>query len=582
MTIFRGLVETARPLSQRLAALQSGGAIMIFVGIVVSFLVLYPIGWLLFASVRVGSPFEGGGFTLQNHLRAFSDPLVGPTILNTVVFTLGQTGVSVALGTLLGWIIVRTNTPGRRLFEVLLIIVFLFPLILGVLAWTMLLSPGKGLFNQALMAVFDLTTAPLDIYSMWGMIFVQGIYITPLAFLMIAPAFGGIDASLEESARMCGSSHLRTLRHITLPLVMPAVLSTSILMCIVGIESFDIPQLLGASKSIYTYPSLIYQEIKVRYPPDYGVGTALATSLLVVSVLLVYAFRLATRNAHRFETIKGKNFRLGVVDLGRWRWATCAGCWLFFLLTIILPVMVIVFGSLLRFFGRFNMKTFERLTLQNYVDVFRYPNVVDAFINSLLLAIVGGIVCILLAAVVAFLATKSRYRGRSLLEAIAMLPISFPSTVLGLALLWAYAMLPVPIYGTLMILGVAYVTRYLSIGLRTVSGAVIQLSDEFDEASRIAGATFGQTMRRIIMPLLRPALFAGWLILFMLFIRELGMSVLLVGVGNPVISVVMYDYFENAELGLLSALSVVIIVVVIGIVLLARKMLGIRFTEVKV
>ena len=215
-------------------------------------------------------------------------------------------------------------------------------------------------------------------------------------------------------------------------------------------------------------------------------------------------------------------------------------------------------------------------------DIRLLNHVVDAFINSLLLAIVGGIVCILLAAVVAFLATKSRYRGRSLLEAIAMLPISFPSTVLGLALLWAYAMLPVPIYGTLMILGVAYVTRYLSIGLRTVSGAVIQLSDEFDEASRIAGATFGQTMRRIIMPLLRPALFAGWLILFMLFIRELGMSVLLVGVGNPVISVVMYDYFENAELGLLSALSVVIIVVVIGIVLLARKMLGIRFTEVKV
>ncbi|MCC7425985.1 MAG: iron ABC transporter permease [Alphaproteobacteria bacterium] len=558
----------ARDAGLRLRRGEGGTLPFALLLLLVGFLALYPIGWLVAGSFSTGSPLEAGRLTLANYATAYGDPEMVKTLRSTIVFALGQMAVAVALGTALAWVVARTAVPGRRIFEFLITIVFLMPLILGVIAWTMLLSPGKGILNQALMALFGLERPPINIYSMGGMIFVQGLYVTPLAFLVIVPGFRAMNATLEEAARIAGAGAWGTFRRITLPMMAPSILSAALLLTIIGIESFDVPQLLGQPVGIFTYPTLIYGAVASRYPPDYGTGTALAVSLLGVTMIGVLLYRRATRMAERFATLSGKGGSVAPIDLGRWRWVVSGACWAFFALAVFLPLAVLLLGSFLRFFGRFDAETFTRLTFDNYARALSHPRVVEGAINSLLVSSAAALICVALALAVGYFAMRTARRGRGLLETLAMLPISFPATVLGLGLLWGYVVFPLPIYGTVAILLIAFATRYLPIGLRTLAGPLLQLSRELEEAAWISGAGRMRAVVAIVVPLLRPALLSAWVLLFMMFMRELGMSILLAGLNNPVLSVVMYDYYESGELPLLSALCLMLMLGV-GLVALA-------------
>lgn len=546
--------------------------------LLVGFLALYPTGWLVLGSFSTGSPLEAGRLTFENYIRAYSDPDVVRSLGATLTFALGQMAVAVVFGTALAWVVARTTVPGRAAFEFMITFIFLMPLILGVVAWTMLLSPGRGLINQALMAMFGLSGPPFNVQSMGGMIFVQGLYVTPLAFLVIVPAFRSMNAALEEAARIAGAGPLATFRRVTLPLMAPSILSAALLLTIIGVESFDVPQLLGAPVGIYTYPTLIYGAIAARYPPDYGTGTALAVSLLAMTMVGVALYRRATRAAERYATLHGKGGSVAPLDLGPWRWVVSALCWAFFTIAVFLPLAVLTIGSFLRFFGRFDAETFSRMTLVNYQRLLSHPRVAEGAINSFMVSASAAVICVALATAVGYLAIRTRAPGRGMLEGLAMLPISFPATVLGLGLLWGYVVFPLPVYGTVLILLIAFTTRYLPIGLRTLSGPMMQLSRELEEAARMSGAGRFSTVRRIVLPLLRPALLSAWILLFMMFMRELGMSILLAGLDNPVLSVVMYDYYESGELPMLSALCLLLMLGVGLVALLVRAMLGQRRT----
>lgn len=556
-------------------------AIFLFVAGLIAFMSLYPIGWLVFGSFYSAQPLQDGQLTLDNYRNAYSSPILFETIKTTLLFAAGQTVVSVAVGTGLGWVVARTNTPGRRAFELMALVIFLVPTLLAVVAWSMLLSPRSGLINQVLVAVFGFETPPFDIFTLWGMIFVQGLYLAPLTYLIITPSFTSMDASLEEAAKMSGANLLQVLRRITGPLLWPSVLSASLLMFVIGLESFDVPQLLGGPQRIFTFTSLIFSSISVFYPPDFGAATAIATGLLVAASISVFFYYRATRQAARYETIKGKGYKVATIDLGPWKWVTFGICAAFFLLTVFLPLLVLAIGSLLPFFGRFDMAMFDRMSFDNYVRVFRHPQLVAGFFNSLALSIFGGAACVLISAVVAFITLKTKFRGRRLLDGVAMLPIAFPSTVLGLALLWAWITVPAPVYGTVMVLAVAYITRYIPIGLRTMTGGFMQISSELEEAARMSGATWPRTFWHVILPLLRPTLAAAWLLMFMIFMRELSMSIMLAGPGNPVVSVVLFDYFTSGELGPLSAASLLMATATLLIVFLSRKLLNISYTDIR-
>ena len=564
--------------------ISAGNIVLVGMVVLVTFLALYPIYWLLRGSFYSAAPLQEGHFTLSNYTKSFTDPFVYSTLWNTLIFSFGQMVLSIVIGAGLGWIIVRTNTPGRRVLELLSLIVFLIPGILAVLAFTMLLSPSKGLINQLLQWIFGFETGPFNIYSMGGMIFIQGVYLAPFTYLMIAPAFASIDSGFEESARMSGSGILQTFRKITLPLTFPAIASTALFMFIVGLESFDIPQMLGVQEGIYTYVTLIYTNVGIQYPPDYGAATSLSTSLLAVALVLVYFYRRSVRQASRYETIKGKGYRVGAADIGRWKWVTFGICVAYFTLTVALPLIIIIIGSFLNYFGKFTLEVFSRMTWDNYPRVLRHPALVDGFINSVGLAVIAGAVCVFMAAVIGYVTMRTRVPGRGLLDGIAMLPVAFPATVLGVALLWAYVILPpwVPIYGTIFILAVAYITRYVPIGLRVISGGIIQISAELEDSSKMSGAGWIYGFRRIILPLMRPALAAAWLIMFMLFLRELSMSIILAGTGNPVATVIMFDYYQSGELPPMAAASVLMIAIMIFMVWFARRVMKISYTDVRV
>jgi len=561
---------------------NASATVLIGMTAVVAFLAIYPVGWLVYGSFSSAPPLQDGVLTIGNYIKAINNPLIRGTFWNTVIFSFGQMVVAVAIGAGLGWIIARTNTPGRQTFELLSLIVFLIPGLLAVLAWTMLLSPSKGVINQLLMWMFDLEKAPFNIYTMGGMIFLHGVYLAPFTYLMITPAFVSIDSGLEESARMSGSGVLKTFWRITLPLTRPAILSTSLFMFIIGLESFDIPQMLGAPYGIYVFVTQIYTTCCVQYPPDYGQATALSSVLLVAAAVLIYFYRRSVRQTSRFETIKGKGYRAGAADIGGWKWVTFAICVFYFFMTVFLPFAIVLIGSFLRFFGRFDMEIFQRMTLENYSRVMAHPALVNGFLNSLGLAVVAGAICVLMAAVVGFITIRSKMPGRGLLDAVSMLPVAYPATVLGIGLVWAWVVIPLPVYGTILILAVAYITRYVPIGLRTVSGGIVQISDELESASKMSGAPWLYGFRRIILPLMRPTLAAAWLIMFLLFMRELSMSIILAGTGNPVASVVIFDYYSSGELPPMAAASVIMAAAMIAVVWFSRTFLKISYTDLRV
>ncbi|MBM3510275.1 MAG: iron ABC transporter permease [Alphaproteobacteria bacterium] len=561
---------------------NASATVLIGMTAVVAFLAIYPVGWLVYGSFSSAPPLQDGVLTIGNYIKAINNPLIRGTFWNTVIFSFGQMVVAVAIGAGLGWIIARTNTPGRQTFELLSLIVFLIPGLLAVLAWTMLLSPSKGVINQLLMWMFDLEKAPFNIYTMGGMIFLHGVYLAPFTYLMITPAFVSIDSGLEESARMSGSGVLKTFWRITLPLTRPAILSTSLFMFIIGLESFDIPQMLGAPYGIYVFVTQIYTTCCVQYPPDYGQATALSSVLLVAAAVLIYFYRRSVRQTSRFETIKGKGYRAGAADIGGWKWVTFAICVFYFFMTVFLPFAIVLIGSFLRFFGRFDMEIFQRMTLENYSRVMAHPALVNGFLNSFGLAVVAGAICVLMAAVVGFITIRSKMPGRGLLDAVSMLPVAYPATVLGIGLVWAWVVIPLPVYGTILILAVAYITRYVPIGLRTVSGGIVQISDELESASKMSGAPWLYGFRRIILPLMRPTLAAAWLIMFLLFMRELSMSIILAGTGNPVASVVIFDYYSSGELPPMAAASVIMAAAMIAVVWFSRTFLKISYTDLRV
>jgi iron(III) transport system permease protein len=543
--------------------------------LLVAVLVIYPMVWLVVGSFRSASPLEPGEWTLANYLRAYADPSILRAAGNTLAFAVGQTVFGMVVGTLLAWVIARTNVPFRGLLEFLTLVLFLLPSIVMVVAWTLLLSPTRGFINNLAVSLLGLKHAPFDIYGITGMVLVQGLSSAPFCYLIMAPAFKASDMTLEESARMSGSGKWQVFRRITLPMARPAIAAATVLLFIGGIEAFDVPQLLGAPKGIYTFTASIYHEIRVREPSDYGAATALAMGLQFAALLCMLLYRRMSRMNARFETVKGKGYRVGTVDLGTARWWVLAGCMLFFFFAIILPLLATLLVSLVPFFSGFSFDIFRTLTLSNYERLFRHPALQQGLINSVLLAIVAAALCVAIAAAVAFLVARSRSAKSALLDTLAMLPICIPATVLGIGLVWAYITVPLPIYGTIVVLAIAYVTRYIPLALRTTVAGLSQISRELEEASTICGARSLGTFMRIILPLIRISLFAAWVILVMIFLREFSMSILLAGPSNPVLSVVLYDYYEAAEIGTLCAASLLLIVLTTCVVFAAQRILGV-------
>jgi iron(III) transport system permease protein len=542
---------------------------LVCVSAAVVYLVLTPLGMLLWNSLKTTPPGVPGALTLANFAKAYSDPTLYPLLLNSLWFAAGSTVFAFFFAFMMAWLVERTNTPLRDLAYVMAIVATIIPGMIASIAWIMLLHPRIGLVNLALIKTLGLSQAPIDIHSMFGMIFVGGLRHVPVMFLLLAGALRSMDPSLEESSAACGSGNGTTMLRITFPLMIPASAAAMIYSFINAIEAFEIPALIGMPVKIYVFSTKIYLAMH-QSPPDYGVSAALGTTVLAITAVGTLYYLRILRKSERYVTVTGKGYRPRPIDLGKWKYLGTAFLFCFLLLDIILPMLALIWASLLPFYQVPSMKALQTVSLNSYLAAWQYPGVFNGIKNSLLLAALSGCLTMLLGAVISWIVIRSRVPGRKFLDFLAFAPLATPSIVLGMALVFLYLTVPLPIYGTLWILLIAFVTKHMPWATRNTNAALLQIHKELEEASQVSGASWLQTFGRVLTPLLIPAFVSGFLYIFSHVIRDISLAILLYSPRHNLFAIVIWELWQAGTIAQVAAISV-IMVILLGIVTFAGR-----------
>ena len=537
---------------------------------VLGFLALYPSAFLFYGSLVDAPLGVPGHYTLKNYADAFLDLEAYQLMLTSFVFGIGASGFSVVLALILSWITIRTNAPCRKLFELTAIIPNIFPPLLIAISWVLLLNPSNGLINVVLTQVFGLETAPFNVYSVPGLIFVEGLILTPLAFLIIAAALKSMDPALEESAKTLGSSEIGVATRITFPLMRPAILAAFTLNFVRAIESFDTPAIVALPARIDVFTTKIFREAVGSFPANHNLAAAYGVGLLGIALIFVYLYRRFTSQIENFSTVTGKGFRPHQIDLGKWRYVASSAALLLLVVMVVFPFAMLTLTSIMPYYQVPSAETWQTLTTKHYEYVLQNERVYRAFGNSLFLATVGASICMVLASLTAYVTVKTKIKARGVLEGLVFIPWAFPGTAMAIGLLWAYVNFPLPIYATIWILLIAYVTRFIPYGLRAVTSTIVQIHKELEEASVSCGAGFYSTFRRIVFPLMRPGLLAGWIILATIYMREFSASIFLYSPASEPLGPLLYYLYIDAMHGPMAALGIVISIVCIGLIALAQ------------
>ncbi|MPZ62699.1 MAG: ABC transporter permease subunit [Propionibacteriales bacterium] len=530
----------------------------------VSYLALVPLVYLLW-----GTFYDGVSLTLRFFSEAYSAHGLGEMIFNSLSFAIGSTVLSVVLGTTLAYLTVRTNVPFKGLIFAASLVPLIIPGILHTIAWIFLASPQVGLFNKPLEPLFGPGT--LNVFSVWGMMFVEGLHLSPLVFLLMYAAFRSMDPSLEESALMSGARLPTVLRRVTIPLAKPALAASILIMAVRALEAFEVPALLGIPNGIWVFTSRIWRVLN-QYPADYGQAGAYAVSLLALTAIGVFWQSRLSKRGKAFQTVTGKGFRPRPMDLGKLRWPATMLILGYFVIAVVMPVLILVYTSFQPFYSVPSASSLETATLDNYKYTLTNSQSLGAARNSFILGIGAATGVMFVMAIVSWLVVRTKMPGRWMIDNLSFLPLAIPGLVLGVALLFVYLRFPIPIYGTLWILFIAYFTRYMPYGMRYASTSMYQISGELEESAHTSGATWWQTFRRINLPLLMPGLVAGWIYILMVSVRELSSSILLYSPGNEVLAILIWEQWENGQFTELASLGVLMVVALVILVAIAHRL----------
>jgi iron(III) transport system permease protein len=517
-------------------------------------LVVPPLIFLLQGSVIIaGAPNEATRWGLENFQSVLGGRRFVGTALNTLAFAAGSAVIALVVGWIMAWIVERTNAPLKGLAYVTATISLGTPYILYVSAW--LLVFGKaGPVNQLYRTLTGSTDVLINIYSMPGMVLVEGFLWSPLAFLLVGATLRNANPELEEAARVSGAGVWATIRRITMRLSLPAIMALSMLVFIRAIEAFEVPALVGLPGRISVLTTDIYTNMMARAPPDLGGSSALSVLMLLLVLVLLYVYARLSRHAERFATITGKGFRPRPFDLGRLRYVAAAILVVDFVLLLLVPMLMLAWISLLPFFAPVTAASFKLLSLNNYRTVLASSDDVELLINTMLVAVATATSAVALTFFAAWLAVR-RAPGGWLVERLATIPLVFPGLVLGVAVMQVFLHLPIPLYGTIGILIWAFVINYLPYGMRYSSSGMLQIHRELEEAAAVCGASALTRLRRIVAPLLAPALVAGWLFIFLMATRVLSLAILLAGPRSQTMAVAMFDLWGNGQGTELAALG---------------------------
>ena len=543
---------------------------LVVCAVICGWFVIVPVGALFFTAFTEDTGFGPGPFSLSNFVEAYGHWSILKVFGNTLIFAGGTAALTFLMGGAVAFVVERTDAPGREVFHSLALISFALPGLLIAMAWTLTLSPNIGWFNQLFKDLTGSKEPLLNIYTMVGMIWALSSHYFPLAYLLLGPALRMLDVRMEEAATMSGARSLQTMFRVTLPILRPAIFSTILLLFVRGVESFEVPRLIGNPARINVFTTEV-QRATSQSTPEFGVASALSMSLLGICILAVFFYRRATRNAEAYATITGKGYKPVPLELGSLRWPVTIALSAMFALALGLPLLTLIWQSFFRNLATPFMATTSPFTFSNYSFVLHYPIFVEAVQTSVLLAAMAATFVVLLTFIAAWVTQRAAPRGGWVLDALAFSPIAIPSVIIGASVLFAYLMLPIPVYNTIWILLIAYVTLYLPYGMRFATSGITQIHKELEEAAAVSGASVVQMFIRVLLPLLAPIMIASWIYVFVLAVRELSASVFLVGPGTHVlgtISLTMWE--EGGSYGAVCALGVIQITPLIAIVAALR------------
>ncbi|MCW4460013.1 iron ABC transporter permease [Microbacterium sp. MPKO10] len=540
---------------------------------VLAVLIILPIALVVLSAFSTSTP-RPGQIDLVNLTLANFSTLLGPGVrgaaINSLIVGVGSSVLALAIGSFLAFVTARTNAPARRFLYFVGLVPMFLPSYVGALAWSLLGGENAGLLN---ILARDLgLPAVADIYNISGLIFILGLYYAPYAFLLIHSSLSLMNPDLEEAARVHGSSPRTVLRKVTFPLSLPAILGAAILIFTLTVENFPVAQIIGNAGRVDTLPTYIYRLMNAA--PARGNEAAAVAIALVVIVLIVTAIQRRIVSKRTYTTVSGKGLRLTPVNLGWFRVpALVIGC-LYFALSTVLPMLALFFVTIHKspyvntVLGSF---TSDALGFDVFIDALEDDVVLRATVNSVVVAIAAALIGTLLSFIVSYLVNRTKVPGRNGLGYISMLPLAVPSIVLGLGLLWTWLMIPLPVYGTLLVLVIAFVAAQLPQGYQGASSSILQIHGDLEDSAVMHGAGRVRAIWKITAPLLRVPLTSTFLLLLMLSMRELTVPLFLFTTDTRLISIVIFDDFENGILQRSAATSLLYCVVIFVLAYLARR-----------
>lgn len=528
-------------------------------------LVVYPVSRLVADSLQGPT-----GWTLSHYAAFFTDPELLQVLWNTLWIAAATTACAVAIGVFTAWAVARTNMPLRSMVRNLSALTLAAPSFLGALAWVLLLGPRAGKLNRLLMEWLQLESAPFNIFSPWGIVFVLTLFSYPLVFMPVSAALENMDASLEDASRLLGAGGLRTALQVTLPLALPAVASGGILVFIEAMVIFGPVAVLGMPVQFYTLPTKMFT--LMRLPPRLELAAVMALPIIatLAILLLLQRYWLGRR---RYTVTTGKPERPRPLQLGWSRYLLAAACLAVVTLAVFLPFGTLLLVSLQKSLGR--PFGFDNFTLvDNYRYLFDQGLAVRALRHSLLLSVGGVLAALALGLVAAWMVERVQTRGRHMLPLLMLSPFAFPGAALGIALILAFGGPPFRLAGTLTILLLAYIVRSLPVTFSYSRSALLQVSPDLEEACRTIGGTWLHSLRHVTVPLIKKGLLAAALVQFVLLFRELSASIFLYTGGNEVTAVVIYDFAQEAQFTLMASFSVIIAAINLGVVAAVHRWLA--------
>jgi len=529
--------------------------------IVTTIIIFLPLGILLYQSL-LDAPFfqpeKNPGLSAYRFI--FDDPDFWSAFKNSLYISFGMLVVAVPLGGILAFLMVRTDLPGKRWIEPLMLIpVFVCPM---VLCFGYVVSVGPaGYFSLWVQHLAG--SVPWNLYSMASIVLIAGLTHVPHVYLYSSAALRNLGSDVEEAARVAGAGPFQVALTVSLPMVMPAFLYSGLLVFFLGFQVFGLALVLGDPEGHLVLSTYLYKLTNKLGTPSYHLMAAVAICIVAITLPLVLSQRFLLRNAGKYVTLKGKGVRQRLLPLGGWRWIAAGLVFVWLAVTVLLPLGGIVFRAFVTNWGE-GTTLVETLTLNNFKEVFAQATLLRGILNTVLLGVLGGALSVICYTLIGLASHRRRNGWTRLLDYTVMIPRAIPGLLAGLAFLWVFLFIPplTPLRTTLFSLWLAYSVVWLAYGMRLISSSLLQVGPELEEGARVTGATPGQVSRHVTLPLIRYGMLASWLLIFMIFEREYSTGVYLLGPGTEVIGSLLVSLWGGGAIEIVSALSFINIILV--------------------